>query len=106
MIPFSIICQGLKTDFHLLTLQHGERYTSSADMWALGLIISFISSNEHKFHSEYEVRNWEGWVGVLDQYYYSNELVELTDELLNPDPDTRPSAQYCFDESKEALKHL
>ena len=84
----------------LLTLQHGERYTKSADMWALGAVISFIANGEHKFHSEYEVQNWDDRTSVLDRHYYSNELVELTDELLSPDPDNRPSAQDCFDESK------
>ena len=69
-------------------------------MWALGAIISFIANDEHKFHSEYEVRNWDETYTVLCPFNFSGELVDLTDELLSPDPDNRPSAQDCFDESK------
>ena len=96
-LPWS---EKLNELFVLFTFQHGERYTSSADMWALGACLSFIAKHKHKFNSEYEVRKWDGSYHVLNQRLYSNELVELTDELLSPDPDNRPSAQDCFDESK------
>ena len=69
-------------------------------MWALGAVISFIASHKHKFNSEYEVRNWDGSYHVLNPRFYHDELVELTDELLSPDPDNRPSAQDCSDESE------
>ena len=69
-------------------------------MWALGAVISFIATHKHKFNSEYEVRNWRGYEGVLHKNLYSKKLVELTDELLSPDPDNRPSAQDCSDESE------
>ena len=70
-------------------------------MWALGAIISFISSGMHQFNSEHEVRNWDGSYHVLYRDYgYSIELHELTNELLYPDPVDRPSAQDCFDKSK------
>ena len=70
-------------------------------MWALGAIISFIANGEHKFHSEYEVRNWNGHYSALNcnQHSYSNELVALIDDLLSSDPNSRPSAQDCLDES-------
>ena len=69
-------------------------------MWALGAVISFIAKNKHKFNSEYEVRKWDGSYLVLNPRFYSNELVGLTYDLLSPDPDNRPSAEDCFDESK------
>ena len=69
-------------------------------MWALGAVISFIAKNKHKFNSVYEVRNWDGSYHVLNPRFYHDELVELTDELLSPDPHNRPSAQDCFDESE------
>ena len=87
--------------------QHGERYTSAADMWALGAVISFMANEEHLFYTHYKVLTWNGQASPLRHVRhahsqnimtYSNALVYLTDKLLSPDPDDRPSARHCIKE--------
>jgi len=87
-------------------LQHGERYTSSADMWALGAVISFIAKEEHLFYSEYDVRTFDGnrMNYALPRKNISKVLRDLTSNLLSQNPNGRPSAMECFDQSSGRMK--
>ena len=66
---------------------------TSADIWALGAIISFIANDaEHLFKSSAEVLRWTGLQSPV-RAIFSRELQELVLSLLQPVRESRPTAQ-------------
>lgn len=74
-----------------------EEYSTSADMWSLGAVLSFLCHERHFFKSIKEVLQWNHGLftdGPLDFLYGDDKkLMSLADELLSPDPKSRPTAE-------------
>ena len=81
-------------------------------MRGLGRIISFIANEgKFKFKSDESIRNsvsvWPGLVPqtcMIDSKKYSNDLRQLTMNLLNPTPTLRPSAKEVLIETEKGTR--
>ena len=77
-----------------------ELYSSPADMWSLGTVISeFCNNGKGLFKSEQDVYNWPGGRSSLPGHY-SIGLKQMVADLLNPNPKSRPTAQKVRQETK------
>jgi len=74
-------------------------YTTSADMWSLGAVISFCCNREHPLTDTASVYNWRGGNSTLDAYQYSSGLRRLVANLLSPNAKKRPSASQVLQET-------
>jgi len=78
----------------------GERYTVSADMWALGGIVSFwCNVGKHLFADLGKIITWPGGKSTLPPNYTIG-LRQLVADMLHPDPAARPTADKVLRETK------
>jgi len=79
----------------------GEKYTFSADMWSLGVVMSFwCNVGAHLFSDLATILRWPGGRSSLPKHY-SIHLRQLIADLLHPDPNLRPSAKKVWEESNK-----
>lgn len=78
-----------------------EHYSTSADMWSLGAVISFYCNRDHLFTDVDSVFEWKGGSSSLDRRYYSGSLRGLVASLMLPNANRRPTAQRVLEESKK-----
>jgi len=76
----------------------GEEYTFSADMWAVGAIVSFWYNKTHLFRNVNQVLRWEGGKSTLSKEFQL-DIRNLTASLLHPDRRSRPSAKDVNNQS-------
>jgi len=78
-------------------------YSSPADMWSLGAIISFYCNREHLFRDTSSVLEWEGGMSesTLDRDQYSAKLRGIVASLLLPIAKRRPTAAMVLEETKK-----
>ena len=76
-------------------------YTTSADMWSLGAVISFCCNREHLLTDTGSVFNWRGGNNILDEYKYSSSLRRLVTSLLSPVAKKRPNAHHVLQETRK-----
>ena len=77
-----------------------ERYSTSADMWSLGAVISFYcNKGEHLFKDPRSVERWKGGKSTIRRDKYSINLRQLVADLLSPNASSRPSAEKVWEES-------
>ena len=76
-----------------------ERYSTPADMWSLGAVMSFYCNKEHLFTSFPSIVKWKGGKSSLDSGKYSLDLRQLVADLLSPDPKNRPTAKNVHEET-------
>ena len=81
--------------------QMEDFYTTSADMWSLGAVISFVCNGEHLLTDTGSVFNWIGGNSTLDDRQYSSSLRRLVASLLSPVAKKRPSAHQVLQETQK-----
>ena len=76
-------------------LRGGDQHlTTSADMWSLGALISFMANDrEHLFRTERDVLMWRGDKSPLRRDFKFPELHDLVLSLLRSNKELRPSAE-------------
>ena len=76
-------------------------YSTPADMWSLGAILSFYCNREHLFQDVSSVLEWEGGMSEsnLDRDQYSAKLRGIVASLLLPIAKRRPTAAMVFEET-------
>ena len=74
-------------------------YTTAADMWSLGAVISFCCNMKHLLTDPYSVSNWTGGISTLDEYTYSSSLRRLVTSLLSPIAKKRLNAYQVLQET-------
>lgn len=78
-----------------------DLYTSSADLWSLGAVISFVCNNGvHWFKDRQETISWQCGQNPVPGFY-SITLSQQVSNLLHPEYKMRPSAKSIV-ESAEA----
>ena len=84
-----------------------ERYSTPADMWSLGAVMSFHCNEEHLFTSIPSILKWKGGKSTLDSGRYSRNLRQLVADLLSPDPKRRLTAEKVNNEThkNDRMKH-
>ena len=78
----------------------GHHYTTSADLWSLGAVISFRCNKQHLFTSFRSVERWTGGRSSLDRRKYGLSLRRLLRHMLSPVAARRPSAQEVLQECR------
>ena len=81
-------------------LYQGHAYSTSADLWSLGAVISFRCNRQHLFTSLRSVERWTGGRSSLDRRRYGLSLRRLLRHLLCPVAALRPSAQEVLQECR------
>ena len=69
-----------------------EKYSSPADMWSLGAVVSFLCNERHLFTSVASVVGWRGGQSPIDSGKYSIDLRQLVADLLSPNATRRLTA--------------
>ena len=82
-------------------LRDDPHTTTSADMWSLGAVLTYIANNrEHLFRRERDVFNWRGDMSPMrKQFKYP--LHDLILSLLSVDKHNRPTAQQVLQDQFE-----
>ena len=82
--------------------------TTSADMWSLGAVISYIANErEHLFRTAEDVFRWIGDKSPIRRQFNSElELDVLVLSLLSIDKHDRPSAKEVLEEQNETRQEL
>ena len=76
--------------------------TTSADMWSLGAVITYIANDqEHLFRTVEDVFRWRGVRSPMRRQFKYPELHDLVLSLLSVDKHNRPSAQQVLEEQEE-----
>ena len=77
--------------------------TTSADMWSLGAVLSFIANDrEHLFKREWDVFKWKGEKSPMKRQFKYPKLHTLVLSLLSLNKHRRPSAEDLL---KEGMNH-
>jgi len=80
----------------------GERYTTSADIWSLGAFVSFHANRgKHLFATEHSAIRRRTGDYTLDPSKYSEDLIQLVDDMLDPHPSSRPTAAQVVEEARK-----
>ena len=79
----------------------GRPYSTPADLWSLGAIISFRCNRRHLFDSLGSVEHWTGRRSSLDRTRYSFGFRRLLRYLLCPTPSLRPTAGEVLQECRK-----
>ena len=88
----------------MLVLRDDRHITTSADMWSLGVVITYIANDrEHLFDKEEDVYSWKDVKSPLKRKFKYQEIHQLVLSLLSIDKNKRPSAQEVL---QETLDHL
>ena len=75
-------------------LRDDPHTTTSADMWSLGAVLTYIANNrEHLFRAEQDVFQWKGEKSPMKRQFKYPELHTLVLSLLSVDKHRRPSAE-------------
>ena len=83
-------------------LRDERHITTSADMWSLGAVISFIANDrEHLFKTVEDVFRWRGDQSPMRRRFKHPELHHLVRDLLSIDKRNRPSAMQVLEEQDE-----
>jgi len=87
-------------------LQGGvERFTSSADIWALGALVAFLAERgKHLFPTENSVTRRRTGDYTLDPSKYSQDLIKMVDHMLHPHPRGRPTAAQLVKETRKGRR--
>ena len=76
---------------------NGLRYTSNADIWSFGAVISYVCNGSHLFESNDHVRQQNGMMDPLPSHYSLN-LRGLVARMLNVNSEQRPNAlEICVE---------
>ena len=87
-------------------LKSGEEYTYSTDIWSLGVLIYELCLLEHPqthYHLNL-IKYLSGEIPKLSDKDYSQELSDLIQRMLNPEPEKRPTAGEIFEICEKLLK--
>ena len=75
--------------------------TTSADMWSLGAVLSFIANDrEHLFKREWDVFKWKGEKSPMKRQFKYPKLHTLVLSLLSLNKHRRPSAEDLLKEGR------
>ena len=87
-------------------LENGEKYTYSTDIWSLGVTIYELCLLEHpqKYYHINLKQYLSGKIPKLNDKDYSEELSDLIQKMLNPDPNKRPTAGEILEICETLLK--
>ena len=87
------------TCIYIVSQFQGRPYSTSADMWSLGCVISYFCNRDHLFTDVASVLNWEGRISqsTLQSDKYSSKLRGLVACLLLPNKRARASARMVLD---------
>jgi len=84
----------------------GVRYTTSADIWALGAFISFYGNKgRHLFPNEFSVGRFHPQRDyTLNPSKYSQDLIGLVEDMLDLNPRGRPTAAQLVSETRKGRR--
>ena len=82
-------------------LRDDPHITTSADMWSLGAILSYIANDrEHLFRNELDVFKWNGRKSPMKREFKYPEFHDLVLSLLSVDKHKRPSAEQVLQDDR------
>ena len=83
-------------------LRDDRHITTSADMWSLGAVLSYIANGgKHLFRTELESFKWNGEKSPMKRKFKYPELHTLVLSLLSVDKHKRPTAEEILEDGNK-----
>ena len=94
--------------YEIPEILNGLPYNKKSDIWALGVILYDLLTFKNSFmsFSQIEMTNniTQGIYPLINDNYYSKDIIHLCYSILKVDPSERPEIDYILNELKRIKK--